>query len=73
MGIIGNLVSGAIGGIANIVSSAGQARMSRENTDKTIAANQKLAEYQYRKECLHYHIGIPIHEEYDNNLLRFLV
>lgn len=50
MGLIGNLVSGAIGGIANIVSSAGQARMSRENTDKTIAANQKLAEYQYSKD-----------------------
>ena len=50
MGLIDGAISGLIGGIGNVVQSASQAHVSRENTDKTIAANQKLAEYQYSKD-----------------------
>ena len=46
MGILGSL----IGGIAGIGQSAIEARTAKRNTDMTIDANRKMAEYQYSKD-----------------------
>lgn len=46
MGLLGSL----IGGIAGIGQSAIEARTAKRNTDMTIDANRKMAEYQYSKD-----------------------
>lgn len=43
-------IGSAIAGAGSVISSGQQAKVARENTDKTIAANKKMAEYQYSKD-----------------------
>lgn len=50
MGIIGAHLGGIVQGIAGTVQAGINAKVSRENTDKTIAANKAMAEYQYSKD-----------------------
>lgn len=49
MGFLSNIMP-AIGGLLGIGQGALEARTAKRNTDATIAANQKMAEYQYSKD-----------------------
>lgn len=49
-GVLGDVLGGVIGGVSGIAQSAIDAKVQRENTDKTIAANKALAEYSYSKD-----------------------
>lgn len=44
------LVSGIIGGLFGLGQGALEARIAKRNTDATIDANRKMAEYQYSKD-----------------------
>lgn len=50
MGLFSGFAGPAIGAIGSLFQSGQNARVARENTDKTIEANLNLARYQYSKD-----------------------
>lgn len=50
MGQVGQSLLGALPVVGSAIQSQQNAKVARENTDKTIAANRSMAEYQYSKD-----------------------